>query len=680
MSKSACARAFDIQELFDLIASYLSPPDLLACIRVNHHWNSYFVPRLWHTIDDSLQSWPAILVDCHATLKQSLRGNYYPKATVNWQGDWLKSTFAKYGHLIRKLKISWPLLVDVISNSEACTNLQELKIDIQKRSPGNAFWSSECRERYAAGLPTILTTSTFLDNIVTPSMQFFDITKGDRPQAGFSDIIHPFFDGAFRVPDSDGFRVDVDGLRYGLIFTQVYWSLVLANTGLQRLYLLEGTRNQWSTRTPDFIFKVISGMWELREVEMPDSLHLSHIPRLSEVAPTVDTVTVPNNRAQLGKYLSEPIYSIKSLRIVSHSSNHNMLMAPRIRDVFDILSLCPNLEHLALHNIGADYVPPKELESASSDQGSNLKKLHVLETDNLEPLLHHIPNLKELVVGYLFNETFRAVATCCRDLEVLEWRRDPAYINASSSEPEEEDALHQLLASCSNLRVFNGIERVIMAKNCIQEPWACMGIEKLRCRIVGVTRLTYEEQTIYDRLLSTNVIHHQEELTTAVLSGLTEEERGVVLKSYNSREQQRWVYKRLASLERLKHLDIGFEDRDPTTRTVRQMYTSGVDGRDYIRYEPPRSDTLELSLESGLGLLGTLKDLEMFGFERVDHRIQEKELEWMASSWPKLKLIYGLAEERLRGLERDRERVKLRGYMQALQPDVSHSSLFSYVT
>lgn len=93
----------------------------------------------------------------------------------------------------------------------------------------------------------------------------------------------------------------------------------------------------------------------------------------------------------------------------------------------------------------------------------------------------------------------------------------------------------------------------------------------------------------------------------------------------------------------------------------------------YKDYGDPFPDTLELSLASGLDRLSTLTELEVFGFESVDHRIDEEELSWMAEKWPRLRVMRGLHElEDIPMLMHDGEKWHLRVFMQRLRPDVRH--------
>ncbi|KAF9366604.1 hypothetical protein BGX34_000072 [Mortierella sp. NVP85] len=667
MTKSACSKAFSLPELLDLFSSYLTPADLFACIRVNRMWNQFFIPKLWYTIDDNLQSWRKILFACHSDRNRSsvrikLRNLGSSRIALGKDEAWIRGIFKKYGHHIRRLKLRWVILVDAASTSGVCTNLQDLEIDFDHSIAEHLYWSRKAKS-------ASLTTTTIPAEL-----------QGSQ------------FENVFKPPSTTG-SLESDpwteeDLEGGRIFTQLYWTLILANPGLRRLYLLKRAALQWPVESKEFIYKVFSGMKQLGDVFAYEFLDLAHMWRLHKAAPSVKTVTLWKALASEGHQSMAPEVgngfiltnpSIKTL-IFGKNPHHQVIRSrwsqpgdPSIQDVIMALMLLPNLEHLMLMGI-RDHSGP-EVQTFHG-QGSSLTRLHVHVFHKLEPLLRHLPKLRELKVNYLSDEDFKVLATTCRNLEVLEWIQNPPYIDETTRKRPEHDVLHQFLVACPSLKVFDGIERFIKADDMIREPWACQGIEKLRCRIVGVERLTKDEQVIYNRMIEANPLCQDEAMAGLISTINGDEERSVMLKRRRSQEQQRRVYERLANLGQLKHLDLGYENRNPWTYKE-NIYVSAHDGQEYAHYkESPIPDTLELSLESGLDQLGALKDLELFGFEAIDHRIGKKELEWMAKSWPKLRLIYGLLDC-LFMIEQDKKKLDLRKYMQALRPDVKHDTLFS---
>ncbi|KAG0000656.1 hypothetical protein BGZ65_004170, partial [Modicella reniformis] len=146
----ACSKTIDIQELVELLASHLSPADLFACVQVNSLWNRNFIPKLWHTIDDSLQSWEKILSsyyndpehpDARSELSKST-----PSSIADDKGDdWARRIFAKYGHHIKRLKLQWVILVDAASTSGVCINLRELELDLECSKGENLYWRRKSR-------------------------------------------------------------------------------------------------------------------------------------------------------------------------------------------------------------------------------------------------------------------------------------------------------------------------------------------------------------------------------------------------------------------------------------------------------------------------------------------------------------------------------------------------------
>jgi len=79
------------------------------------------------------------------------------------------------------------------------------------------------------------------------------------------------------------------------------------------------------------------------------------------------------------------------------------------------------------------------------------------------------------------------------------------------------------------------------------------------------------------------------------------------------------VYQQLALLTELQTLSLG-----------------GYDMSTWFRRQ-----TLSLTLESGLDQLKTLKNLRVFNFSCMDHRLTVEEVEWMMEHWPRLRKVTG---------------------------------------
>ncbi|KAF9900115.1 hypothetical protein EC991_007906 [Linnemannia zychae] len=114
-------------------------------------------------------------------------------------------------------------------------------------------------------------------------------------------------------------------------------------------------------------------------------------------------------------------------------------------------------------------------------------------------------------------------------------------------------------------------------------------------------------------------------------------------KSY---EVQRWVYTQLGRMTGLKVLNLGVPDTS-TTSVIIEASMLGIfqhPGSQLVREFNYQS--LEFSLESGLGLLAGLKELQVLDVCWTAHRIGVEELKWMHTNWPNLKSIKGLYVDR----------------------------------
>ncbi|KAF9170552.1 hypothetical protein BGX21_009027 [Mortierella sp. AD011] len=91
----------------------------------------------------------------------------------------------------------------------------------------------------------------------------------------------------------------------------------------------------------------------------------------------------------------------------------------------------------------------------------------------------------------------------------------------------------------------------------------------------------------------------------------------------------RGVFKQISRLECLKELDVG--------------PCSGI--RKKAQYSVFRNmtilDGLDMRLEAGLDRLSSLKQLMKLLFCHADQELDKEDIQWMVTSWPNLRAIYG---------------------------------------
>ncbi|KAF9326410.1 hypothetical protein BG006_010153 [Podila minutissima] len=247
---------------------------------------------------------------------------------------------------------------------------------------------------------------------------------------------------------------------------------------------------------------------------------------------------------------------------------------------------------------------------------ASIRSLDVNLDQDWDGALWQLPNLAEITTDdQLDKRLCLALIKNCHKLKAIRLRRVPMCIADSKESRPAHDPANRLLVSMSHIRVLDSLEALVD-------------------RIPGPGPMATE---------------------------LSAAEAMAVEKFERYRVQQRGVYDRLASLTRLKHSDLRFENRD-TKNPPYHNYE--VNGEYYRGFDGSTFDTLELSLASRLDRLGGLRHLEMIGFERIDHRIGRAEVEWTAKSWPNLRLMYGLDKERIHRAEPDPRRSELKAYLQ----------------
>ncbi|KAF9191003.1 hypothetical protein BGZ51_003427 [Haplosporangium sp. Z 767] len=676
---------FDIPELVDQLSSFLSPQDFLQCIQVSQKWNILFIPRLWHTINDNHQAWGRIFRACAE--------NPADKQVKEERKNWTRLIFAKYGHHIRSLTVEWDIVMEAVSVSGVCIHLQAFIVEVGRYwlEPASDPWTGDPAASLAAVRSKAVTAAriaaanaaanaaamemgfghigqplgnTLVAAVATPQVHDIELTQA-RELTNF--------------PEDLGVQTHDRHEARWMLLVQC-WSVIRSNPRLHTLHISHFASFLEREAAREFVYNTLSGLKELRVLQAsPAMVDSTDFWKLAQVAPTVETFHGSLTQNMFTAFGTErPPGTRLEINAAIKSLNWRCNVKPQELTV--LLSLLPNLAFLGFFQFGDNPVVSSEGVLGFSDSiviepsllenplaGENLKTLHIQQIkshgDQLANILRTLPNLTELGIDHLDQSVSEAIVAHCKKIEVVKAVLQPWYIMEGLFGRPAKPAVDDLLAGCPTLRVIDMIEGYILADDLARQTWVCQGLEMFRCRIVGIERLDGAEQEIYDRVTA-----------LGYSAGLSEVEEAIVNKFQRGRMQQRQVYDRLASFPNLKTLDLGYENRNPWAYKGDGWYEKN--GEDFIRYGGPISDTMELSLESGLDRLGALKDLKMFGFEAVNHRIGEKELKWMANSWPRLELMYGLDEDRLMNIEYDHEKAALREYMQRLRPDVKHDSLF----
>ncbi|KAF9083962.1 hypothetical protein BGX23_010948 [Mortierella sp. AD031] len=606
-----------LPEMISALGSQLELPDLLSGIQVSRFWYDAMLPRLWCSIDDTKDAFPRIL-----SLHDSEEA----------QGDkdeaWVLAIFAKHGHLIRHLTTQTRIIVKAVSVSGTCTNLLTLTTE------------------------SLIYGLTLKDKDIQSGMD--DLNRNyheSQDQAQGGPLISPMFEGAIR-PGAPGARTMEHQDRDWYV-AQHFWLIIYNNLSLRRLRLDWSLEELFRIKSPAFVYNMLE---RLRNLEWLDIL-VEHVPTLRFLQ------TNKSFRAY-GEFRKQ----FSCLRVLKVNSN-----VP-LRDVFYYFRHLPCLEELMLSG------PRESIPACGVDDVKSF--LHLPITPNPlrmlqiamplgsldEPfsslLLPWLPQLSEFRACVLQPATARGLVAHCPKLQVFcQFGHDIYETICAKYTPDSYSSseLNTLLEGCPHLKIIDAIHHKVPADRLLPGQWACQGLEFLRRQIVGIERLTSEEQQLLNKM----------SMSDSAAAPTTSKERMVMEKQLRGREQQRRVFQKIAGLERLKTCDLGYEYREVDLHRWRhnwkeRLYT--IDEKECLWYSGPIADTLELSLEPGLEQLATLRDLEVFGFEGVDHRIGRREMDWMAANWPRLRILRGLHEDTLPMAEPDTHRAELREIMHAIRP------------
>lgn len=630
---------FHIQELGTIVGSYLTPPQLLSCVQVSSLWHSAFSPSLWHTIDDTLYSWKHYL-EKHDSEEEVETGGHDTR--------WVMDIFAKYGKHIRELNITWKVLISAAFEGGACTELVSLMI--------YSLFNETKRE--------------LLEKRRIPAGRSYAVKPGP--------FLSPIFEGGAVLQETWSNGRSERQQQIDWLVVQQYWLLVRQNLGLRSLALRKMSHWMGGLAQEAFFYETVGLLDRLVDVTMDDfevdlNLLLKAQPKLLRFRTSRNL----NNRHTITTLFSG-LRLIECMGYMSPLSMATLLERLPGLEEMRLYSFLPGRSSFPVTTLSAQVEELKAFIDSIPSSHSNLQ-IFILErttqgADNeiLKVFLPWWPNLKRLSVTGLTRDIALTAIKSCPFLEHVGESTDPTSIFPEHQSQTDRNIPTLLLKSCSQLRVINGIKLAIDVQSDphAAEGWVCPQLRTLRCQIIGLPRLTEQERKVLDTQNLTSLsLSPSASLKDKLGIPPDEEETEAAESRTNIQTFQRLhhqIYDQLAQLTNLRRLVLGFEFRD-FYRLI--LYSQG--SNPVWNYDDPVPGTLEFSLASGLDRLATLKNLEEFGFEGLDHRIGRLEIEWMAVNWPRLKVLRGVADDKTSGRAYAVQKQLLREHMQSLRPDIT---------
>ena len=322
------------------------------------------------------------------------------------------------------------------------------------------------------------------------------------------------------------------------------------------------------------------------------------------------------------------------------------LQALRLQDCIDtllfasILQHLPNLRSLWTGGFRVATLYCKENfihEARNNIKPTMLQLLYLgrttpLEDEMLRATIPCLPDLRDLTSGDLDETTILTLVECCRQLETV-----TLSVDQDSAKPVPDNALSYFLEGCPKLRVLDASRYNIDATRLSgRRAWVCRDLEVLKCQIIGTERLLQTDEEIHSTIST----------SSGDMSRFLAGQQSAFHVQQQSQCWHHQVYSRLASLTKLTTLVLWL---DPV-----------LEG----------AGSLEFTLETGMGQLSTLTRLEVFGFDGMTSRVGPAELTWIAQSWPRLCLLYGLRPSATPMTEVNPAKDALRAQFLALRPEV----------
>ncbi|KAG0009628.1 hypothetical protein BGZ81_003282, partial [Podila clonocystis] len=513
-----------IPELVGLLSRYLHPQDLFVCVQVSSQWHHEFIPFLWHTVDDTTLAWKSILWQCGDSATRSCYRHLDRRvkdSDKDKDREWLMHVFRKYGRHIRELSIHWPMVLEAASMSsqwhngsdsgEGCVFLRSLTLEIKSAPvPGLRFDAAD-RQAYGEQVSPIPRGGwgPILIPPPPPPVAMLPITVS----TAFPELVE---EDDFIQPEHYKSTVEFqkECVEAGWVLTQHFWKLIRSSHGLERLIIGRGPVLQWRIKSEQVLLNAIAQMPHLQELQCWGLNNMADIWKLLLAAPTLKSLTTFCRQFQLPNPLPNANTTLRTLSFLPVRCDG---MSMSINNLLEVLRLFPNLSSLTLRKISSFVtqeqqqqqqpqptgfvglplsILSRQVQRRDPSIGVNLRELVVESITDYDALLTHLPDHVDLTCAASLGD--------CWPLALVE--RGPIFSVFRDTNPPafaaEDDPVNELFVASSQLRVFNSIEQCIRVDELLRQPWACMGLEWLSCRIVGVERLTDAEQYVVDRVMA----------------------------------------------------------------------------------------------------------------------------------------------------------------------------------
>ncbi|KAF9334213.1 hypothetical protein BGZ91_010935 [Linnemannia elongata] len=398
--------ATQIPELLLLMAPHWTPQDLNVCIKVCRTWHQTLTPFLWHTIDDRLLAWPRILAS-HDTFTPS-------SSSPGVKGYfWILSGFTRYGHLIRHLRLSWRVLVDIAFETGVCTQLESL-------------------ETFNLALNRTKKEQEELRRLSNLSIADGGLTYDQRRNVAVEGpLLSPNFEGVFS-PSEIEWR-SVEEQKRDWMTAQNFWSLIMVNKATLRTLRLDRSLDSLAHLDTDFLLDTLATLPHLTELD--NTLLKIDIRDVLDRLPSLRSNRSSNHELPF-QVLTKSYDHLRALEI------YNPLPS---KTFFSLLSRLPSLEDFRISEFVRREHFVDSPESMLNNTPTRLKGLHIMSgAAHLGPRLAEriipwVPLLTSFTIDRLQDETAEALFIHCKNLETILFRCQ--IVNVSRLTPSEETML-----------------------------------------------------------------------------------------------------------------------------------------------------------------------------------------------------------------------------------------------